>query len=241
LKYAQSFHSDREVVFEAVSQTGRALEFASEELQADKQIVLQAVRRTGCGLAFAAEDLRADRQCVLEAVSKDGDALQYAAIELQLDRACLLRAFEPEGAMAVLTSDWFREIKPCSLSILKKDRDFLEEVIEACPQEASYILHYVGCHSSYVFEFSSVAGGKKAIMVVDEGSSCQEIVDRLLRKLNMWLLARAQTAHCWIDFNNERIYDDELVEEWPGVMANGQINYASFAMTSSRIPGLVAI
>jgi len=58
---------------------GKALEFASEELQADREVVLAAV-------ALASEELRADREVVLAAVERSGLALHGASEELPADR-----------------------------------------------------------------------------------------------------------------------------------------------------------
>ena len=59
----KALRSDRNMVLTAVSQDGRALEYAPEELKLDKTIVLTAVRSNGYGC----RDARA-----LEVISKCG-------------------------------------------------------------------------------------------------------------------------------------------------------------------------
>lgn len=48
----EPFSEDKEVIFAAVNQHGRALTYASEELQNDKKIVLAAVRNDAGTRAF---------------------------------------------------------------------------------------------------------------------------------------------------------------------------------------------
>ena len=43
----------------AVQQNGRALKYASEELQADREVVLAAVQQNGDALTYASQELQA--------------------------------------------------------------------------------------------------------------------------------------------------------------------------------------
>ena len=47
-----------------VSNNGRALQYASEELKADKEVVMAAVTNDGLALQYASEELRADKEVV---------------------------------------------------------------------------------------------------------------------------------------------------------------------------------
>jgi hypothetical protein len=75
--------ADRELVLEAVRQTGAALQYAVAELTADRVPALEVVRKDGRARKFAAAVLKADRELVLEAVRQDGRALQHAVATLQ--------------------------------------------------------------------------------------------------------------------------------------------------------------
>jgi hypothetical protein len=77
---------DKEVVLEAVRQNGYALGLASEELRGDKEVVLEAVRQAGSALSHASVELRGDKEVVLEAVRQYGDSLNFAACQLRADR-----------------------------------------------------------------------------------------------------------------------------------------------------------
>ena len=59
------------MVLAAVQQSGRALNYAAEELQLDKETVLAAVQQDGWALQYAVEALRADKEIVLAAVMSD--------------------------------------------------------------------------------------------------------------------------------------------------------------------------
>ena len=83
------YESDREVVLAAVQRDGRALKYASAELQADREVVLAAVRQNGRALGYASVELQADRDFVLAAIERNADALRYTSAELQRDDAVL--------------------------------------------------------------------------------------------------------------------------------------------------------
>ena len=78
-----SFQADREVVLEAVRNSGTSLKYASDTLKDDREVVLEAVRNNGIALKYASDTLKADHEVVLEAVKNNGNALRLASIELQ--------------------------------------------------------------------------------------------------------------------------------------------------------------
>mmetsp|Transcript_98571 Transcript_98571/g.205539 ORF Transcript_98571/g.205539 Transcript_98571/m.205539 type:complete len:307 (+) Transcript_98571:89-1009(+) len=105
--------ANREIVFEAISLDGRALEYADEALQGDRDVVLEAVQRTGVALRFAASELRNDFEIVAHAVIAAGlSALQHASARLQQDQALLLEAWRrPQN-------DFVRWLSPDQLFLL---------------------------------------------------------------------------------------------------------------------------
>jgi hypothetical protein len=60
LKKAGIFKDDKDVVMEAVVQSGSLLEYASDEMKNDKEIVKAAIRENYLAFEFASEDLRND-------------------------------------------------------------------------------------------------------------------------------------------------------------------------------------
>ena len=99
---AEELKGDREIVMEAVSQNGNALEFATEELKGDREMVMQAVSKNGPALEYATDELNGDREIVLEAVSKSGFALEFAKEELKGDHDLVMRAVSKNGYALVL-------------------------------------------------------------------------------------------------------------------------------------------
>jgi len=65
--HTHTLKSDREVVLAAVSQDGKALEYAATELQSDRKVVLAAVSTDMNALLFAGDDLLHDASFAVEA------------------------------------------------------------------------------------------------------------------------------------------------------------------------------
>ena len=74
--------ANKEFVMATVKQDGKALRYASAELQGDREIVMEAVKQDGRALQYASAVLKGDREIVMEAVAQDPKALQYASDEL---------------------------------------------------------------------------------------------------------------------------------------------------------------
>ena len=68
------------------------LKWASDALKTDREVVLEAVSSYGSALQHASSTLKADREVVLAATAQSYLALTYAAPELQEDEAVLLSA-----------------------------------------------------------------------------------------------------------------------------------------------------
>jgi len=62
--------SDNQIIFAAVQQYKRALQFASENLKENREIVLAAVQQDGEALQYASKELRNDKDIVLAAVQQ---------------------------------------------------------------------------------------------------------------------------------------------------------------------------
>ena len=60
---------DPEIVMQAVSLNGNALQFAAQELKGDRKVVMAAVSN-GCALQHATEQFKGDRKIVRASVSK---------------------------------------------------------------------------------------------------------------------------------------------------------------------------
>ena len=113
---------------QAVSENGRALQYATEELKGDRKIVMAAVSKNGGALQYATEELKGDRKIVMTAVSNDGLALQHATEELKCDREIVMTAVSVDGLAL-----------RCSTKELKDDGEILQHALERS-RNCSYLV-----------------------------------------------------------------------------------------------------
>ena len=141
-------YADGELLLAAVRKDGRALQYASAELQADRGLVLAAVRKDGRALQYASAELQADRELVLAAV-RNGRALKYASAELQADREVLLllgfqalfyapAELRAEREFVLTVVQKYGSALDCASAELRDDR----EVVLAAVQSYSGALRY---------------------------------------------------------------------------------------------------
>ena len=84
LKFASAdLQQDPSFVKDCVAANGWALAAAKSEFQNDPQVVMLACTGHGSVLKFASEKMKASRDLVLKAVASQGSALQYAAPSLR--------------------------------------------------------------------------------------------------------------------------------------------------------------
>jgi hypothetical protein len=106
----KQFRYDREIVLAALSRTGSALEYASDELTADREVVLAAVLNDGLSLEYASETLQVlftmmhlkltphgpinfrwldqdDLDVCMSAVLQNGRALEFVSDRLSGDKS----------------------------------------------------------------------------------------------------------------------------------------------------------
>eukprot|EP00930_Biecheleria_cincta_P088244 TRINITY_DN77484_c0_g1_i1.p1 TRINITY_DN77484_c0_g1~~TRINITY_DN77484_c0_g1_i1.p1 ORF type:complete len:490 (+),score=66.13 TRINITY_DN77484_c0_g1_i1:56-1471(+) len=144
------------VVSIAVTQDGRALQYASKDLRNSEPIVLQAVSQNGIALTHASNKLRNSEVIVMQAVSESGEALRYASQKLQSHREIVLRAISQCGRALWYASEALHHdrqfifkalaLNPFALQGLKGMRDSKYEgiVMHALSQNGSVIQHYSG-------------------------------------------------------------------------------------------------
>ena len=116
-------YADGELLLAAVRKDGRALQYASAELQADRELVLAAVRN-GRALKYASAELQADREVLL---LLGFQALFYAPAELRAEREFVLTVVQKYGSAL-----------DCASAELRDDR----EVVLAAVQSYSGALRY---------------------------------------------------------------------------------------------------
>ena len=59
---SKKWKGDREIVMEAVKQSGNALQYASAELKGDREFMMEAVKQVGHALSYASAELKKDRE-----------------------------------------------------------------------------------------------------------------------------------------------------------------------------------
>ena len=92
------FKKDKEVVLEAVTNFGDALEFADKSLKKDKEIVIEAVTNYGPALEFADERFKKDKRFILDLAKLGSDALEFAHESLKKDKEIILEAVKKHGS-----------------------------------------------------------------------------------------------------------------------------------------------
>jgi hypothetical protein len=116
LCHLRHFAGDREVVLAAVSNEGRALVFAAEELRGDEEIVCAAVRNDGEALCMASPELRDNERVVSAAVSTRGGALRFASDRLRDDVTIARLAAAQDGASLQYATERARTLLTGSVS-----------------------------------------------------------------------------------------------------------------------------
>jgi hypothetical protein len=133
-------YKDKEVVLAAVSQNGRALEYAHANLQNDKEVVLAAVRQNGRALQYAHADLKKDKEVVLAAVRKNVDALQYAHADLQKDKEVVLAAVRQNGLALQYAHADLKKDKEVVLAAARQDVRALEYAHPDLKNDKKFVL-----------------------------------------------------------------------------------------------------
>ena len=101
---------------------GRALQYATKQLQADAGIVLAAVAQNGHALRFASAALRDDPDVVLTASCQDGLSFQFASAALRANPAVVLKAVTQNGGVALrYAAEELRSNPAVVLEMVKSD------------------------------------------------------------------------------------------------------------------------
>jgi hypothetical protein len=77
--------NNKEEVLAAVSNSGEALEFASDELRADKEAVLAAVKQSDKAFRYVSDELKADKDVVIAALTHKQEWLSRYSVEELLE------------------------------------------------------------------------------------------------------------------------------------------------------------
>lgn len=120
--------ADRDIVLRTVSQDGRALDFAAENLRSDRQTVLKAIAKHRPALRHAAKHLRNDPDFVLEAAARNGMLLSRpqvsSASPTQISAPALPNAqISSEEVLEPLLKNWYSEHLGELRTVFKRSAD----------------------------------------------------------------------------------------------------------------------
>ena len=113
---------DRELVLAAVTQNGRALQFAWPIFQEDF-VVVAAVRNDGNALEFALPALKANPTIAMTAIRSNVRAMRFVSSELRDNRAVILLASDLDGTFERASPKLCTE-RTFVLAVLKRRRQF---------------------------------------------------------------------------------------------------------------------
>lgn len=84
LKHSPEFQDNYDIAMLAVTSTGEALRFVSDNLKNNQEIVMTSLRSYGLALRFASEDLKRNYDVVMLAIERDGMALEFVPEEMKI-------------------------------------------------------------------------------------------------------------------------------------------------------------
>ena len=155
LQYAtKELQADAGIVLAAVAQNGHALRFASAALRDDPHVVLTALGQDGLAFQFASAAIRADPDVVLKGVIKNGGvALRYAAEELRSNPAIVLEMVKSNGRGLRYAANELRSDPTIALAAVTQNGSSLQFVDVGLRGSADIIeaaLHQSGKSLQYV-------------------------------------------------------------------------------------------
>jgi hypothetical protein len=146
-----AFRGDREIVTAAIRFNGSALRFADPEFRQDKKIVLEAVRQYGLALRFAAPALRREPEIVLAALLNDWRALGLADAELRKDKQIVLTAVRRSGRSLFYANDELKRDKEIVLAAVSEDGSVLQFADLELRKDREVVLATVRNHGRTLF------------------------------------------------------------------------------------------
>ncbi|CAK8996863.1 unnamed protein product [Durusdinium trenchii] len=140
LQYAsENLRRDNFVVMEALKHDPEALEFADEELKDSLEVIMPALRRDGAVLRFLPDAMRDNGDVALDAVQTCGLAVAYASLRVRGDKEVILAAVRADGfALAYATQE------------LQGDEDVVDAACGENPLALQYASDRWRCEKDFV-------------------------------------------------------------------------------------------
>jgi len=160
---------DREVVWAAVRQDARSLQFAAEYLKGDRSLVLLAVQQCEHVLQFASRSLKADPELILtalgqldlaydvkdlsiaskkalEQISRNGEVLQHAPPALKADRDIVSAVLQWDGLALQYASAELRDDSEMVATAVRQNVSALQFASEQLRHDRSFAIILVTRH-----------------------------------------------------------------------------------------------
>ncbi|KAG2388279.1 hypothetical protein C9374_000443 [Naegleria lovaniensis] len=139
LRKLPEYSDDRQVVWMAVRSFPQALQFASIRLKSDREIVLQAVTTNGCAIEFAKGEAAKDREIFEMALKTFDKAVDYLNVELGHFREIVLKCVDKKGMSLKYACEEFRKDREIVRKALKQDGNALQFVSNELKNEREMI------------------------------------------------------------------------------------------------------
>jgi hypothetical protein len=98
LRYATHLQEDKEMVFHAVKNFGKAIMYADQMLVQDNpDLVFESLKTFHSAVHYAGDKFTNDKKLMTKAVSMDGVSLKYASESLQKDKEFVISAIKNNG------------------------------------------------------------------------------------------------------------------------------------------------
>lgn len=146
-KVSQRLRDDKEVVIAAIKQdyilSNVFLMYASDRLKNDPEVVSEAVTKYGFAIQYASNRLRDDTDMVIKAINQTGGAIAYASNRLKRDREVVLKSLETSTLSLVHISEEFKDDYFIAMKALKLNGSALVHLSERLKDNKEIVIHSV--------------------------------------------------------------------------------------------------
>ena len=175
---AEELRSDREIVMIALAQNGFALKYVPEKLRSERGIVMAAIAQNGFALQYAAEKLRSDREIVMAAVARSGFALEHAAEKLRSDKEIVMAAVERNGRALKHADKELQCDREIVMAAVAEDGHALQDAAEELRSDREIVMAAVAQDGYHVLSFAAegLRSDPEIVGVAAAQGSCRDHV-----------------------------------------------------------------
>jgi Domain of unknown function (DUF4116) len=138
-KASDAFKNDEYLVKECIERDGRAIIYASKQLQKTKEIVLIAVKNCGVAIEYLPKELKDDKDIALAAVKSKPVVYRWLCDELKGDRDIVLAAVSRMPFYLKGVADRFKTDKEIVLAAVRKSGDAIYDASEKLQNDSDIL------------------------------------------------------------------------------------------------------